>query len=301
LRNSRLPSQLARNRSGVAAAGAGRVLLAPAALWYAAFFVVPLGFILVFSFLTSADYGGIEYRFNLANYPQLLSDPIYLRIFMATMGMALIGTVLCLVVGFPLAYFLATRAGRWKNLFLVLLIVPFWTSFLTRTYAWLVLLSDNGPLAHALRQVNLLQGDLNFLYSYKAVLMGVVYNYLPLMVFPLYVALERLDKRLLEAAKDLGAGKLQTFWRITVPLTMPGILTGCLLVFIPLTGEYVIPAILGGAKSYMIGNLIGDQFVSAHDWAFGSALAMAVIVLLLVLIAIYFRLARRATTVDTSS
>jgi spermidine/putrescine transport system permease protein len=278
----------------------GGVLMAPAAAWYLAFFVVPLGFILVYSFLTSADYGGIDYKFNLGNYPQLLSDPIYLRIFLNTMVMAFSGTVLCLAVGFPLAYFLATRAGRWKNLFLVMLIVPFWTSFLTRTYAWLILLSDNGPLAHVLRQSGLLHGDLSFLYTYKAVLMGIVYNYLPLMIFPLYVSLERLDKRLLEAAKDLGAGRLKTFWRITVPLTMPGILTGCLLVFIPLTGEYVIPAILGGAKSYMIGNLIGDEFVSAHDWAFGSALGMAVIVLLMLLIAIYFQVARRGTPAEAS-
>ena len=276
-------------------AGGGALLLAPAAVWYTAFFVAPLGFILVFSFLTSADYGGIEYRFNLGNYPQLLSNPIYLRIFLNTMGMAFTGTALCLVVGFPLAYFLATRARRWKNDLLVMLIVPFWTSFLTRTYAWLILLSDNGPVAHVLRATGLLQGDLGFLYTYKAVLMGIVYNYLPLMVFPLYVSLERLDKRLLEAAKDLGAGRLRAFRRITLPLTLPGILTGCLLVFIPLTGEYVIPAILGGAKSYMIGNLIGDEFVSAHDWAFGSALGMAVIVLLLFLIAVYLRVGRRAS------
>jgi len=277
---------------------AGGVLLLPAALWYAAFFIVPLGFILLFSFLTSADYGGIDYKFNLGNYPQLLADPIYVRIFLNTLGMAFSGTVLCLIAGFPLAYFLATRAARWKNLFLVMLIVPFWTSFLTRTYAWLILLSDNGPLARLLHSTGLLTGDLGFLYTYKAVLMGVVYNYLPLMVFPLYVSLERLDKRLLEAAKDLGAGRLAAFRRITVPLTMPGILTGCLLVFIPLMGEYVIPAILGGAKSYMIGNLIGDEFVSAHDWAFGSALGMAVIVLLMALIAIYFRVARRATSAE---
>ena len=281
-------------------AGAGGVLLAPAALWYAAFFVAPLGFILVFSFLTSADYGGIEYKFNLSNYPRLFSNPIYLRIFLNTIGMAISGTLLCLLVGFPLAYFLATRAGRWKNVLLILLIVPFWTSFLTRTYAWLILLSDSGPLANVLQQLGVLHGDLGFLYTYKAVLMGIVYNYLPLMIFPLYVSLERLDKRLIEAAKDLGAGRLQTFWRVTVPLTMPGILTGCLLVFIPLTGEYVIPAILGGAKSYMIGNLIGDEFISAHDWAFGSALGMAVILLLIVLIAIYFRVARRAAPAEMS-
>lgn len=270
------------------------VLLAPASLWYVAFFLVPLGFVLVFSFLTAADFGGIEFKFSLANYPQLLSSAIYLRVFLNTSLMAFLGTLLCLLVGYPLAYFLATRSGRFKNLFLVLLIVPFWTSFLTRTYAWLILLSNNGPVSHLLQQAGLLRGDLNFLNSYKAVLLGVVYNYLPLMVFPLYVSLERLDKRLLEAAKDLGAGRLETFRRITVPLTMPGILTGCLLVFIPLMGEYVIPAILGGGKFFMIGNLIGDEFVSAHDWAFGSALGMAVIVVLLALIMLYFRVARRA-------
>ncbi len=274
------------------------VLLAPAALWYVAFFLVPLGFVLVFSFLTSADFGGIEFKFSLANYPQLVSSSIYLRVFFNTLVMAFSGTALCLLVGYPLAYFLATRAGRYKNLFLVMLIVPFWTSFLTRTYAWLILLSNSGPLSHLLHQADLLQGDLNFLYSYKAVVLGVVYNYLPLMVFPLYVSLERLDKRLLEAAKDLGAGRLATFWRVTVPLTMPGILTGCLLVFIPLTGEYVIPAILGGGKFFMIGNLIGDEFISAHDWAFGSALGMAVIVVLLALIILYFRAARRASSAD---
>jgi spermidine/putrescine transport system permease protein len=265
-------------------------------VWYLAFFVVPLGFILVFSFLTSADYGGVEFRFSLENYHQIASATIFLRIFLNTLLMALSGTLLCLLIGYPLAYFLATRAGRWKNLLLILLIVPFWTSFLTRTYAWLILLSDNGPLAHLLQGAGLLQKDLNFLYSYKAVLLGIVYNYLPLMIFPLYVSLERLDRRLLEAAKDLGAGRFAAFRRVTVPLTMPGILTGGLLVFIPLMGEYVIPSILGGAKSYMVGNLIGNEFVSAHDWAFGSALGMTVIALLLILIVVYFRVGRGGAT-----
>jgi spermidine/putrescine transport system permease protein len=272
------------------------VMLAPAGAWYLAFFIVPLGFVLVFSFLTSADFGGIEFKFSLDNYPQLLSDPIYLKVFFNTMVMAGAGTAGCLVVGYPLAYFLATRAGRFKNLFLVMLIVPFWTSFLTRTYAWLIVLGNSGPLSHLLHATQLLHGDLNLLYSYKAVLLGVLYNYLPLMVFPLYVSLERLDKRLLDAARDLGAGPLTSFLRVTVPLTMPGILTGCLLVFIPLMGEYVIPAILGGGKFFMIGNLIGDEFVSAHDWAFGSALGMSVIAVLLILIVLYFRAARRVTS-----
>jgi len=276
------------------------VLLAPATFWYLFFFAVPIGFILVFSFLTSADFGGIQLQFSLDNYAQLAQSTVYLRVFRSTIGMAAAGTALCLLIGYPFAYFLATRAGRWKNLFLVMLIVPFWTSFLTRTYAWLILLGDHGPLSNVLQRAHLLHGDLNFLYSYKAILLGVTYNYLPLMVFPLYVSLERLDKRLLEAAKDLGAGRWATFRRVTVPLTMPGILIGCLLVFIPLMGEYVVPSILGGARSFMIGNLIGDEFISAHDWAFGSALAMAVIVILLILITIYFRAARRVTSSELS-
>jgi spermidine/putrescine transport system permease protein len=286
-------SQVGRGRTGRLGAP---VLLAPAGIWYLAFFVVPLGFILIFSFLTSADYGGVEFRFSLENYRQIASATIFLRIFLNTLLMALSGTLLCLLIGYPLAYFLASRAGRWRNLLLILLIVPFWTSFLTRTYAWLILLSDNGPLAHLLHGVGALQKDLNFLYSYKAVLLGIVYNYLPLMIFPLYVSLERLDRRLLEAAKDLGAGRFAAFRRVTVPLTMPGILTGGLLVFIPLMGEYVIPSILGGAKSYMVGNLIGNEFVSAHDWAFGSALGMTVIALLLILIVVYFRVGRKGAT-----
>ena len=274
------------------------MLLAPAAFWYVAFFVAPIGFIAVFSFLTSADFGGISYQVSLENYQRLAQSTVFLKVFGNTIWMALGGTVLCLLIGFPLAYFLATRAGRWKNLLLVMLIVPFWTSSLTRTYAWLILLGNHGPLATLLNQVHLLNGDLNFLYSYSAVLLGVTYNYLPLMIFPLYVSLERLDKRLLEAAKDLGAGRWRTFRRITVPLTMPGIVIGCLLVFIPLMGEYLVPSILGGARSFMIGNLIGDEFISSHDWAFGSALAMGVILILLVLITIYFRVARRVTSAE---
>jgi len=274
------------------------LLLAPAAFWYVAFFVVPIGFIAVFSFLTSADFGGISYQVSLENYQRLAQSTVFLKVFGNTIWMAAGGTVLCLLIGFPLAYFLATRAGRWKNLLLVMLIVPFWTSSLTRTYAWLILLGNHGPLATFLNQIHLLNGDLNFLYSYNAILLGVTYNYLPLMIFPLYVSLERLDKRLIEAAKDLGAGRLRAFRRITVPLTMPGIVIGCLLVFIPLMGEYLVPSILGGARSFMIGNLIGDEFISSHDWAFGSALAMGVILILLVLITVYFRAARRATSAE---
>jgi spermidine/putrescine transport system permease protein len=276
------------------------LLLAPAAFWFVAFFVVPIGFIAVFSFLTSADFGGIQFQFSLENYQRLAQSTVFLRVFANTIWMAAGGTALCLVIAFPLAYYLATRAGRWKNLLLVLLIVPFWTSSLTRTYAWLILLGNHGPVTTLLNNVGLLHGDLNFLYSYNAVLLGVTYNYLPLMIFPLYVSLERLDKRLLEAAKDLGAGQWRTFRRVTVPLTMPGIIIGCLLVFIPLMGEYIVPSILGGAGSFMIGNLIGDEFISAHDWAFGSALAMGVILILLVLIAIYFRAARRLTSAEVA-
>jgi spermidine/putrescine transport system permease protein len=214
--------------------------------------------------------------------------------------MALIGTIACLLVGYPLAYFLATRAGRHKTMLLLFIIVPFWTSFLIRTYAWETILDPDGLVSHVLQAVGILKSPLSVLYTPVAIFIGILYNYLPLMLFPLYVALERLDKRLIEASKDLGAGRFVTFRRVTLPLTLPGVITGCLLVFIPLTGEYLIPAILGGSKNLFLGNLIGEQFLGlggGTDWPFGSALSVSVIVLLLVLVGVYLLVFRRVQAV----
>jgi spermidine/putrescine transport system permease protein len=275
---------------------AGAYLLLPAGAWYTVFFLAPLLYMVIVSFGESPGYGGPpQLGFHLDSY-QLIAKPLYLKVFLGTLQMALLGTVACLAVGYPLAYFLATRATVRKTTLLLMIIVPFWTSFLIRTYAWETILDPEGVLSHALQSLGLLHGALNILYTRTAIFIGILYNYLPLMIFPLYVALERLDKRLVEASKDLGAGRLATFWRVTLPLTLPGVMTGCLLVFIPLTGEYLIPAILGGSKNLFLGNLIGEQFTGAgasSDWPFGAALGVVVILILLVFVNLYLLAFRR--------
>jgi spermidine/putrescine transport system permease protein len=204
--------------------------------------------------------------------------------------MAVGGTLLCLVVGYPLAYYLATRAGTKRTLLVVLVVVPFWTSFLIRTYAWLTILGNNGVPA-LLESAG--AGHVVFLNSPPAVMLGIVYNYLPLMVFPLYVSLERLDKRLLEASKDLGAGRLATFRQVTLPLSAPGLLSGVLLVFIPIMGEYIIPAMLGGGKVFFIGNALVDLFLQSRDWPLGSAASIVLILVTLVAVSLYLWLGSR--------
>jgi len=272
------------------------VLLLPAITWYGVFFLAPLVQMVIISFNQRGPYGGVEPGFYLDSY-QELANPLYLNIFVVTLRMALIGTLACLVVGYPLAYFLATRAGRYKTTLLLLIIVPFWTSFLIRTYAWETILDSQGALSNMLQAIGLSNQPLQILYSPVAIFIGILYNYLPLMVFPLYVALERMDKRLMEASKDLGAGRIATFRQVTLPLTLPGVVTGCLLVFIPLTGEYLIPTILGGSKNIFIGSLIANQFLEVRDWPFGAALGVMVMVLLLALVNIYLLVFRRVQSV----
>jgi spermidine/putrescine transport system permease protein len=280
--------------------GRSLLLLAPAVIWYCVFFLAPLVNMVVISFGESSGYGGPPAPgFHLDSYRQLL-NPLYFKVFGATLQMALLGTVACLLVGYPLAYFLATRASRHKTTLLLLIIVPFWTSFLIRTYAWETILDSDGVLSNILQALGITHGALNILYTPTAIFIGILYNYLPLMLFPLYVALERLDKRLVEASKDLGAGRMATFWQVTLPLTLPGVVTGCLLVFIPLTGEYLIPAILGGSKNLFLGNLIGEQFQgqgASSDWPFGAALGVTVVVILLVVVNLYLLAFRRVQSV----
>ena len=272
------------------------VLLLPAVVWYAVFFLGPLWQMVLISFAQRGPYGGVEPGFYLDSY-QELTNPLYVNVFAVTLKMALIGTLACLVIGYPLAYFLATRAGRYKTVLLLLIIVPFWTSFLIRTYAWETILDSQGVLSNVLQAIGVIHQPLQVLYSPVAIFIGIVYNYLPLMVFPLYVALERMDKRLVEASKDLGAGRFATFRQVTLPLTLPGVMTGCLLVFIPLTGEYLIPTILGGSKNIFMGSLIANQFLEVRDWPFGAALGVMVMVLLLVLVNIYLMVFRRVQSV----
>jgi spermidine/putrescine transport system permease protein len=253
----------------------------PALAWYLAFFVCPLAIMAVFSFSRREGFSGIVYDFNLENYEDLI-DPLYGEVFTRTLGLAGFGTVATLIIGFPLAYYLA-RWAKHKTLLLLLVVVPFWTSILIRTYAWLIIFDPGFPLV----------GELGWLYQTEAVYVGVVYNYLPLMVLPVYAALERMDWSLVEAAEDLGDTPLRAFRRITLPLAAPGVIAGSLLVFIPMMGEYLNPVILGGDKTVYAGNLIGQQFLTSRDWPFGSAIAMVLILSMTVVVLVYSRLVSR--------
>ncbi len=266
-------------------------LALPSLAWYVLFFVCPLAIMALFSVSERVGFSSVEYNLNLRNYEDLL-DPIYGEVFLRTLRLALFGTVATLLIGFPLAYYIA-RYGRRKTFLLLLVVVPFWTSFLIRTYAWLIILDDDFPLFDALRAVGLAGEEVSLLFTAEAVYIGVVYTYLPLMVLPVYAALERMDWSLVEAAQDLGDSPLRAFRRITLPLALPGVVAGSLLVFIPLMGEYLNPVILGGDKTVYAGNLIGQQFLASRDWPFGSAIAMVVIASLTVAVLLYSRLARR--------
>ncbi len=274
---------MGRWRSRIATA----LLLLPAAGWYALLLLAPLVILAVFSFGNRAPEGGYQPGFTLANYQEL---PTRSTAFTNALWMALGGTLLCLVIGFPLAYYLATRAGSRRTLLLVLVVVPFWTSFLIRTYAWLTILGNNG-IPSFLESLGF--EHVVLLNTPFAVLLGIVYNYLPLMVFPLYVSLERLDKRLLEASKDLGAGRVATFRQVTLPLCSAGLLSGVILVFIPIMGEYIIPAMLGGGKVFFIGNALVDLFLQSRNWPFGSAAAIVLILVILTAVTVYLRLGSR--------
>lgn len=264
------------------------LLLTPAGLWYAALLLLPLAVVLIFSFGERSAIGGYAPGFTLEQYANL---PARFAAFRNTMTLAPLGTVASLLIAYPLAYFLAVRVSpKWKTMLLVLVIVPFWTSILIRSYAWIFLLGGKGIPA-LLAQIGL--DDVRLLNTPFAVLVGIVYGYLPLMVFPIYVALEKLDKRLLEAAADLGTPPWRAFLQITLPLSMPGVLTGSMLVFILLMGEFLIPAILGGGKVFFVGNALVDLFLQSRNWAFGSAVAVALVVIMLITVALYTRAVKR--------
>ena len=267
-------------------------LALPAVAWYAVFFLGPLAVLVLFSFSERVGFSQVAYNLNLENYADLV-DPLYARVFVRTLQLAAVGTVLTLLIGFPLAYYLARYAVH-KTILLLLVIVPFWTSMLIRTYAWLIILDPGFAASDALRWIGVIGDDASILFTSEAVYIGVVYSYLPLMVLPVYAALERLDWSLVEAAQDLGDGPLTAFRRITLPLAAPGIVAGSLLVFIPLLGEYLNPVILGGDKTIYVGNLIGQQFLDSRDWPFGAAIAMAVIGCMTVLVLVYVRLVGRS-------
>ena len=258
------------------------LLLLPASAWYLILLVLPLAIILIFSFGERAVTGGYGGGFTLANYAAALEHP---EPFVTSLTLSIAGTLACLVVGLPLAYYIATRAGHRKALFMVLLVIPFWTSFLIRTYAWLLILGPEG-LAGFISDATGIQ-RFRILGTEFGVLLGLLYGYLPLMVFPLYVTLERMDRTLVEASKDLGAGRWATFRQVTLPIALPGLITGSILVFIPMMGEYVIPEILGYGQVYTMGSALVLRFLEARNWPAGAAYAAGLILIMLVVITVY--------------
>jgi spermidine/putrescine transport system permease protein len=260
------------------------MLLLPATAWYAVLLLMPLVFIIVFSFGERGPAGGYVPAFTLENY---LNLPTRSKAFFNTMTLAPIGTIACLLIAFPLAYYLALVVKkRYRNLLLVLVIVPFWTSLLVRTYAWIFILSGQG-LPKFLGMIGF--DGIRMINTPGAVLIGIIYIYLPLMVFPIYVSLEKLDTRLLEASSDLGAPPFRTFLQVTLPLSIPGIATGSMMVFILLMGEFIIPQMLGGGKVYFIGNALVDVFLQSRNWPFGAAFAATLVAIMLVTITVYMR------------
>ncbi|MDO8356781.1 MAG: ABC transporter permease [Nitrospirota bacterium] len=247
-------------------------LLGPGLLWMGLLFVVPLSLVLVISFAERGTYGGIVWTFSLTNYLDLL-HPLYARIFGQSILLAAVTTLLCLIMGFPLAYYIARAAPGRQGILLLLVMIPFWTNFLVRTYAWMFILRTEGLLNTLLLKLGVIAAPIELLYSNTAVVIGLVYSYLPFMVLPLYVALERVDRTLVEAAWDLYATRWVILWRIIVPLARPGIMAGCLLVFIPSLGAFLTPDLLGGARSMMVGNLIQHEFLVARDWPLGAAIS----------------------------
>lgn len=261
------------------------LLIAPAGAWLLVMLVLPLSVVFIFSFGERAPSGGYVPAFTFAQYANL---PARFTAFQNTLILAPLGTLVSLLIAYPLAYQLAVRTGeKWKTMLLVLVIVPFWTSILIRSYAWIFILGGRG-LPALLETIGI--DDVRLIYTPFAVLVGIVYGYLPLMVFPIYVSLERLDKRLLEASSDLGANPVTTFFSVTLPMSISGIATGCMLVFILLMGEFLIPALLGGGKVFFVGNALVDLFLQSRNWAYGSAVAMMLIIIMLVTVTLYMRL-----------
>jgi spermidine/putrescine transport system permease protein len=250
------------------------LLIAPLLLWLALFVVAPTLIMLVYSFCARGTLGGVVFRFTLENYAAVL-DPTYLRIVVRSLVFAALTTGICLLTGYPVAYYVSRAAERWRTRLLMLIMIPFWTSFLIRTYAWVTILKRDGLLNSLLVQARLIAEPLQLLYTPGAVVLGLVYTFLPFVILPIYTSVEKLDPTLVDAALDLGAGPRRVFAQVIVPLTAPGIAAGALLVFVPALGIYAVNDILGGGKVDMIGNIIENQFKgAARNWPFGAALGI---------------------------
>jgi len=257
-----------------------RVLfLGPSAVVISALFWAPLLIVVAYSFLTRGAYGGVSEPWTFESYRRVF-DPLYVAILWRSVWLSAVSTVLCVVIGFPVALYIS-RAERHKTLLLNLVMLPFWTSFLIRTYAWMFLLRDTGFINTILQSLRIVREPLPLLFNDGAVILGLVYGYVPFAILPLFATLEKLDPVLLDAAADLGASPLLTAWKVIVPLSTPGVVAAFLLVFIPCLGAYLTPDLMGGGKTVMIGNLVQNQFTNARDWPFGSAVSLLLMAIVL--------------------
>lgn len=269
----------------------GNFIVWPAVIWLFVFLVVPTLFVVLYSFLQKGTYGGVIYSFTFEHFARFF-EPLYIKILWDTLVVSILTTIFCLLLGYPLAYTITRVQRKWQNILLLLVMVPFWINFLVRSYAWVVILRSQGLVNTVLMKLGIISEPLQLLYTPEAVMIGMVYALLPFMILPVYVSIEKMDRRMLEAAYDLGASPLKAFWNITIPQTLPGIIAGSILVFVPSLGMFVVPDIMGGAKSALIGNVIENQFRSAQNWPFGSALSIIVILFSLILIYFYSRALR---------
>ncbi|OME88535.1 MULTISPECIES: ABC transporter permease [Paenibacillus] len=265
-----------------------RFLLTPVLLWLSLFLIVPMLIVVGISLLSRDSLGNIVFSFSLGGYKTFF-DPLYLGIYWDTLVLSLLTTVICLLVSYPLAYYIANASPRIQTWGLILITVPFWINFLIRTYAWVLLLRTQGVVNSLLLWMGWIDEPIQMLYTYGAVLLGMVYNFIPFMVLPIYVALEQMDKRLIDAASDLGASRWKAFRHITLPQSKSGIMTGAVLVYVSTSGMFVVTDILGGAKSSMISNIIQQQFLGARNWPFGAALSVIFVITSLVLILLFNR------------
>ncbi|MEM5682088.1 spermidine/putrescine ABC transporter permease PotB [Bacillus paranthracis] len=265
-----------------------KLLALPTVAWLLIFFLIPLLFVLAFAFMQRGAYGTVEMQFTLENIERVF-DPLYMGTLWETVKIAVITTVICLLIGYPFAYTITIVDRKYRSILLLLATIPFWINFLVRSYAWIVILRSQGLVNTLLLKLGIISEPLNLLYNTPSVILGMVYSLLPFMILPVYAAIEQLDKRKLEAAYDLGATPVKAFWNVTVPMTMSGIATGSILVFVSSIGMFVVSDVMGGSKVALIGNVIQNQFLGARDWPFGSALSMIVVLFSVLLIYLYYR------------
>ncbi|MFC6150682.1 MULTISPECIES: ABC transporter permease [Mumia] len=270
-------------------------LLVPGLGYVSAFMAVPVLLVLSYVFFQRGRFGGVVYEFTWDNFARAFS-PTYRAVLVDSLVIAGAATVLALLIGYPVAYAIAMLPDRLRTIALVLVVIPFWTNFLVRTYAWIVLLSNEGLVNRSLERIGVIEDPLTLLYTRGAVVVGLVYAYLPLMILPLYASISKLDPELREAATNLGASRFKAFRTVTWPLTLPGVLTGCIFVFVPSLGNFIVPELLGGGKFVMVGNVVRDQFLKARDWPFGATLALVLIVVLVALFFVQSRVSRRLST-----